>query len=112
MKTLRLATFAVAAALATAGTASAAAPAAVIHIHNFAFVPATLTVPAGTTVTVINDDDEPHTATAVDKSFDSEAIDTNGKWTHAFAAPGRFAYFCEMHPMMKGTIVVTAAGAK
>jgi plastocyanin len=80
-----------------------------VHIKDFKFVPPALTVPAGSTVTFVNDDTEPHTATADDKSFDSEAIDTSETWKHTFAKPGTFAYFCEMHPMMKGTLTVKAA---
>ncbi|MBV8356208.1 MAG: cupredoxin family copper-binding protein [Candidatus Eremiobacteraeota bacterium] len=82
-----------------------------VHIKNFAFTPATITVRAGTKVTFTNDDDEPHTATAVDKSFDSEGIDTHQSWQHTFSKPGSYAYFCEMHPYMKGRIVVVAADA-
>ena len=89
--------------------ALAAAPAATVHIRNFAFVPARLSVPAGAVVTFVNDDQEPHTATAVDRSFDSDAIDTNGSWSHTFAKPGTYAYFCEMHPYMHGTVTVKAA---
>lgn len=93
--------------LAVATIAAAPAPAtAVVHISNFAFSPPTLTVAAGTRVTFVNDDEEPHTATAVDKSFDSEALDLHQSWQHAFAAPGRYAYFCELHPHMRGTVVV------
>ncbi len=80
-----------------------------VHIHNFAFVPATLTIPAGATVTFVNDDDEPHTATSTTKAFDSEAIDTHGTWTHRFDNAGTFPYFCELHPMMHGKLVVTKA---
>lgn len=94
-----------------AAPALAAPPAAVatVHIKNYAFVPPALTVAAGTSVTFVNDDDEPHTATAVDKSFDSAALDTNESWKHTFAKPGTYAYFCEMHPMMRGTLIVKAA---
>ena len=44
--------------------------------------------------------------TATDKSFDSEGLDTNQKWAHTFAKTGSFAYFCEMHPYMHGTVIV------
>ena len=94
------------------GTVSAQTPAAApatVHIKNFTFVPASLTITAGTAVTFVNDDTEPHTATATDKSFDSEGLDTNGSWTHTFTKPGTIAYFCEMHPYMKGTLIVKAA---
>lgn len=89
--------------------AASAAATATVHIKNFAFVPASLTVAPGTAVTFVNDDDEPHTVTAVDKSFDSEGLDTHQTWTHAFAKAGTYAYFCEMHPYMHGTVVVKAA---
>jgi plastocyanin len=86
---------------------SAAAPAYVVHIKDFKYAPAPLTIHVGDTVRFINDDDEPHTVTATDKSFDSEALDTNGAWTHTFTKPGTFSYFCELHPYMKATVIVS-----
>jgi len=70
----RKSTFALlAAALTLAAAAPAAAPpnAAAVHIQNFRFGPQTLTVPAGTTVTFVNDDEEPHNVTAADHSYRS-----------------------------------------
>jgi plastocyanin len=110
MKTFIVPLFAALAVASLRVPAAVAGPAAAtVHIKNFAFDPAKLNVPASAAVTFVNDDQEPHTATAVDHSFDSEAIDTNGTWSHTFAKPGSYAYFCEMHPYMKGTLVVTAA---
>jgi plastocyanin len=83
----------------------------IVHIKNFAYVPAKLTVPVGTTITFVNDDAEPHTVTATNNSFDSDGLDSHQSWKHAFAKPGTFAYFCEMHPYMKGTVVVKAAAS-
>jgi plastocyanin len=83
---------------------------AVVHMKNFAFSPPTITVSAGQRVTFVNDDEEPHTVTAVDKSFDSEALDMHQTWQHTFTKPGTYAYFCELHPYMKGSIVVRAGG--
>jgi plastocyanin len=80
-----------------------------VHIKNFMFVPATITVAPGTAVTFVNDDDEPHTVTANDKSFDSEGLDTHQKYTHTFAKAGTFMFFCEVHPYMHGTVIVKAA---
>ena len=85
---------------------SPAADTATVHIKNFAFVPKTLAIRAGTTVTFVNDDEEPHTVTAVDKSFDSEALDLHATWKHVFDKAGAYAYFCEMHPYMKARIEV------
>lgn len=79
-----------------------------VHIKNFMFVPATVTVAPGTTVTFVNDDEEPHTVTSNDKSFDSEGLDTNQKFTHTFTKAGTYLYFCEVHPYMHGTVIVKA----
>ncbi|HVR46790.1 MAG TPA: cupredoxin domain-containing protein [Candidatus Binatia bacterium] len=69
------------AALLTApATASPSAPA--IRIKDDAFTPKTLTIVAGQTVTFVNDDDDAHTVTAVDGSFDSKGLDTGGVWRH------------------------------
>lgn len=95
--------------LGTLGASAAAQP--TVHIRNFAFSPATLTIAAGTTVRFVNDDQEAHTATANDRSFDSGGLDTNDSWEHRFDARGTYHYFCQMHPYMHGTIVVTKASA-
>ena len=81
----------------------------VVHISSFAFHPADLTVQTGETVTFVNDDSVPHTATANDRSFDSGNLDQNAKWSHRFDTAGTFRYICTYHPMMKGTITVKAA---
>ena len=107
---LRIISFLAAALLVGLPVAAPAAPvAATVHIQNFKFVPAALTVTPGTVVTFINDDQAPHTVTATNKSFDSEGLDTNQKWAHTFVKSGTFAYFCEMHPYMHGTVTVKAA---
>ena len=77
-----------------------------IVIENFAFAPATLTVKAGTTVTWINRDDEPHTVNDNDKRFKSGTLDTDGKFSFTLTAPGTYNYFCSIHPRMTGQIIV------
>ncbi len=93
-----------------AGTAVPASG-ATVHIKDFAFAPTPLTVHAGERVTFVNDDDEAHTVTATDKSFDSEGLDGAGAWQHVFAKAGTYRYFCELHPYMKATIVVLPSAA-
>src|ERR1700722_14531445 len=78
-----------------------------VNIDNFAFVPATLTVHAGSTVTWTNHDEDPHTVAASDGSFHSPGMGTGATFSHAFAAAGTFDYVCSIHPMMHGTVVVT-----
>jgi plastocyanin len=79
-----------------------------VTIDGFAFAPATLTVSAGTTVTWINRDEEPHTVAASDGSFHSPGMGTGASFTHTFATAGTFDYVCSIHPMMRGTVVVTS----
>jgi plastocyanin len=82
-----------------------------IHIKDFKFNPTPVKIHAGDRVTFVNDDDEAHTATADDKSFDSEGLDSGGAWQHVFTKPGTYNYFCELHPYMKATLVVLPAAA-
>ena len=84
----------------------AEAAANTIEIRDFSFAPVALTVPAGTTVTWINDDDEPHTVVESDALFKSHALDTGDKFSFTFTTPGKFQYFCTIHAHMVGTVVV------
>ena len=77
-----------------------------IKIDNFSFSPATVTVPAGTTVRWTNADDIPHTIVSDDKSFKSKALDTDDQFTFTFTKPGTYSYFCGLHPKMMAKIVV------
>lgn len=99
-------------AVAAALTASAqAGPAPVkVEIGNFTFDNAELTVPVGTTVTWVNQDDIPHTVVADDKkTFRSKVLDTDETFSFTFTTPGTFGYFCSIHPHMTGKIVVKAS---
>jgi plastocyanin len=87
----------------------ALAMAAIVYLKNDAYSPTTLTVPVGTTVTFVNNDDDAHTVTATNNIFDSKGLDTHGTWKYRFTKVGTYHYFCELHPFMKGTIVVKAA---
>lgn len=79
-----------------------------VRIDNFSFAPAALEVRAGATVTWVNHDDIPHTvvSTDKDKSFKSKTLDTDEKFSFVFAKPGRYPYFCSLHPKMTGEVVV------
>ena len=86
---------------------AADAPAAAesqIVIKNFMFAPASLTVKAGSTVTWVNQDGEPHTVAS--GLFRSGALDTNDKFSFTFDKPGSYTFVCTIHPQMTGTIIV------
>lgn len=97
----------VAAAGQTAVEASTAA--ATVVIDNHAFAPAMLSIAAGTTVTWKNADDTVHNIVADNKSFRSAALDTDDSFSHTFAIPGEYQYFCSLHPYMVGKIIVKPA---
>jgi plastocyanin len=93
----------------SAASAGPAAPVAgnAVSIDNFAFAPTTLTVPAGSTVTWTNKDEEPHTVVANDGSFHSPGMGSQATFSYTFAKPGKFDYVCSIHPYMHATVVVT-----
>ena len=88
----------------------AAAPAAggdTVTIKGFKYMPKDLTVKAGTSVTFVNDDTAAHTASGTDSgAFDTGGIDRGAEKSVAFDRPGTYAYICEFHPIMKGTVTV------
>ena len=88
-----------------AWTAAAATP-PTLEIQHFKFLPPALEVPAGTTVTWINHDEETHTVTSATGAFTSQALEHEQRFAHTFATPGTFTYFCALHPMMRATVVV------
>jgi amicyanin len=78
-----------------------------VSISDFKFTPAILTVPAGSTVTWTNQDEEPHTVAAKDGSFHSPGMDTHATYSFTFTTRGSYDYICSIHPFMTGTVVVT-----
>ena len=111
MSAPRIAGFAAAvAALAlTAGLAVGAAGGATTHtivMEGVAYKPEKLTVNVGDKVVWANKDPFPHTATAVDKTFDSREVAAARTWTYVAKKKGTFEYVCAYHPTMKGTLVV------
>ncbi|HVY66816.1 MAG TPA: cupredoxin domain-containing protein [Gammaproteobacteria bacterium] len=81
---------------------------ATIHIGNFTFSPAVIEVPAGTSLTWVNEDDAPHTVVGSDRDspLRSPALDTDDRYDIVLSRPGTYRYFCSLHPHMTGTIVV------
>ena len=77
-----------------------------VKIDNFSFTPKSLTVTVGATVTWTNRDDIPHNVVSTDKKFSSPVLDTDQAFSFRFQAAGSYPYFCKIHPMMTGTIVV------
>lgn len=98
------------------GSGSVAAPTApseptssnTIVIKDFSYTPTSVTVAPGTKITVVNQDQAPHTVTTNDKSVNSGTIEggQRGEIT-APSKPGTYPYICTIHPYMTGTLIVT-----
>ena len=95
---------------ARAATTSAATVTIVSNAKTIGqYQPATITLKVGQTATFINNSNADHTVSAHDgSSFDSGNIPTGGQWVFKATKPGRYPYICQYHPLMLGTIVVTA----
>lgn len=77
-----------------------------LAIDNYAFKPPTITVCAGKTLSWKNNDDDPHTVTALDGSWDSKGLGQSDTYKHTFDKPGKCEYYCKAHPFMRGVIIV------
>jgi plastocyanin len=82
----------------------------IVAIRNFAFVPDSITVPTGATVTWVNCEDvgqEPHTTTSDTLGvWDSPELSSGGRFSRRFVTAGAFPYHCTPHDFMQAKIVV------
>lgn len=95
-----------AAVTSVAGTARAQTAHTVV-IRQFAFVPETLEVSVGDTVVWENEDIVPHTATAANGDWDSDALNRGESWSLAIRAPGTVDYICRFHPAMRARLIAS-----
>jgi plastocyanin len=74
-------------------------------VQDYTFTP--ITASPGQVVRVLDGDDEPHTVTAEDGSFDTGSFDKTEPGTFtAPTKPGTYAFICSIHPSMHGTLTV------
>jgi plastocyanin len=75
--------------------------------RNHYFAPDTITVPAGTTVTWVNEDgDVIHVIASADCIFTSPDIAGGHRASVLFKKPGVYKYMCPYHKFMHGKVVV------
>ncbi|MPY80446.1 MAG: hypothetical protein GEV04_18705 [Actinophytocola sp.] len=76
-----------------------------VQIVDFTFEPGDITVPVGTTVVWVQQDDSTHTVDFDDgtQSGDMAKGDT---YKRTFDEPGKYPYVCFYHPRMTGTVTV------
>lgn len=99
--------------------------AASVDVRNIAFKPAEITVLKGTEVTWVNfDESVAHTVTSgeagdkgvpgvrdpapnkPDGSFDGPLDEAGDEFAFTFDKAGEYAYFCDIHPSMRGVVIV------
>lgn len=77
-----------------------------VQMRGFKYRPDSLRIGAGDTVIWVNADSEPHSISIDTTEFDSGDIAPGSKFRWVFRQPGRFRYHCEVHPKMKGLLLV------
>ncbi len=82
-----------------------------VSIVDMVYAPAALAVSAGTTVRWTNEDAVIHTVTARDGSYSSGVMKPGDEFSLTFDKPGAYDYFCAIHPLQSGQVVVTDPGA-
>jgi len=76
------------------------------------YAPLNLEIPAGTTVTWVNDDSVPHTIQSQDEFgnvialFNSPPLNTGDRFEFTFDEAGVYNYFCSFHPWRVGLVTV------
>lgn len=85
-----------------------AAPAWEVSIREFAFDPGRLEIKVGDLVRWTNHDIAPHTATALDGSWDTGLLQRGETADVVFAREGAAEYRCTFHPVMTASIIVQA----
>tara|TARA_Y100000034_G_scaffold5829_1_gene6463 strand:- start:10142 stop:10543 length:402 start_codon:yes stop_codon:yes gene_type:complete len=77
-----------------------------IQIVDGEFVPATLTVKVGGTVTWTNMDDMKHLVSSSRPYIKSDVLEKDGVFSYTFDKAGSFDYICALHPGTRGNVVV------
>ena len=89
------------------GGSGGQAGAGAVRIAGFAFAPDSRSVKVGDSVTWTNQDGATHTVTADDGAFDSGNLAGGKSFSFTFDEAGTFAYHCNIHRRMTGTVTVT-----
>jgi plastocyanin len=79
----------------------------VANAGSNSFSPNPVEVKVGKIMTWINDDSGRHTVTSKDGVFNSGIMGKGESFSYTFEKAGEYPYFCEPHPNMVGTVVVT-----
>ncbi|KKS32334.1 MAG: Blue (Type 1) copper domain protein [Candidatus Collierbacteria bacterium GW2011_GWA1_42_60] len=78
-----------------------------VLIRQNTFVPETMTIKVGETVTWVNQESYLHDVVSDDGTFVSPKMATGQRYSFTFTKEGTYTYICSIHPFMRATIIVT-----
>ncbi|WP_424357895.1 cupredoxin domain-containing protein [Methanocella sp. MCL-LM] len=84
--------------------ATAQAATMAVDMKNNMFTPQEITIQAGDTVTWTNQDQAKHDVNFGD--FKSPLLSKGETYSHTFETAGTYDYVCDVHPFMKGRVIV------
>jgi plastocyanin len=77
-----------------------------VKVIDTDYSPKAIRVPVGATVTWDFTGSLPHTVTDESKSFDSGTKQQGESFVHTFSSAGEFDYYCIIHHVMAGRVIV------
>jgi plastocyanin len=80
-----------------------------VQIHNFGFSPETAKIKAGSSVTWVNMDRATHSIISDDEDpapFATAPLINGAAQPIVLTEPGTYTYHCQIHPSMKGMVIV------
>ena len=77
-----------------------------VTIQGLKLKPDKIEIEPGDTVVWVNKDDRDHTVVADDGSFESGRIRNGKSYEKKFSKPGKYNYGDDLHPRMRGVVVV------
>lgn len=81
-----------------------------VNIQGFKFVPNTITINKGDSITWVNQDSALHSTTQDAKQWSSN-LEQGQSFNFVFNQAGTYTYNCIFHPSMRGTVTVADTGA-
>jgi amicyanin len=101
---MRLFTLLILAAVIVFFTGAASASMAQVNIKDYKFQPSDITINKGDTITWTNLDTVAHDIKF--KDSDSPDLKKGDTYSKTFGQAGTFDYICDIHPTMKGKVIV------
>ncbi|MGB5541243.1 MAG: cupredoxin family copper-binding protein [Gammaproteobacteria bacterium] len=77
-----------------------------VRISGMRFEPENITVKPGTKVTWVQVDGMPHIISGKASGLRSNTLYSGQEYSYIFQKPGSYDYVCDLHPAMKGSVVV------